>query len=107
MFHLTAATDGDVHTIALTGELDHRCTPRLHEALTRLRLVAGDRLVLDLAELTFCDSSGLTAFVVAHELAAGAVDLLSPPAKLVRMLRTTGLAELFTIRGADQGRPIR
>lgn len=110
MFHITTTTDGAVYTIALTGELDYQCSARLHQALTRLRLAAGDRLVLDLAELTFCDSSGLGAFIVAHELTSGAgaaLDLLTPPAMLVRMLRTTGLAEIFTLRHTDQDQSIR
>lgn len=105
MLHLTTTIDGAVHTIALTGELDHQTAPRLHEALTRLRLAADDHLVLDLAELTFCDSSGLGAFISAHELAlaaGAAVELRTPSPMLTRMLRTTGLAELFTLH--DTGR---
>ncbi|MCE6998326.1 STAS domain-containing protein [Saccharothrix sp. S26] len=107
MLDLTKATDGHVHTIALTGELDHASTPRLHEELARLRLSAGDRLVLDLAELSFCDSSGLTALLAAHEISLGAgaaLELATPPALLVRILRTTGLTEVFTVRDADRDR---
>lgn len=105
MFHLTTTTDGSVHTIALIGELDHQTTPRLREVLTGLHLAAGDRLVLDLTELAFCDSSGLGTFIVAREHALDAdvaLDLLRPPPMLVRMLRTTGLTETFTILDTDR-----
>lgn len=100
MFQLTTTTDGTVHTIALTGELDHQTTPRLYEAFTGLRLAADDHLVLDLAELTFCDSSGLSAFITAHELtlaAGAAIELRSPPSSLTKMLHIAGLAELFAL----------
>ncbi|WP_447009078.1 hypothetical protein ACRAKJ_20130 [Saccharothrix sp. DSM 118769] len=58
MFHLPTMVDSTVHTIVLTGELDHRCSSRLHEALTRLRLATGNHLVLDLAGLTFATPAG-------------------------------------------------
>ncbi|WP_367129364.1 STAS domain-containing protein [Saccharothrix sp. HUAS TT1] len=101
MIELTTATDGAVHTIGLTGELDHRTTPRLRDALTGLDLGAGDLVVLDLAELAFCDSSGLSTLLFARELVLGAdaaLDLVAPPRTLVKMLNLTGMVELFTIR---------
>ncbi|QFZ18915.1 STAS domain-containing protein [Saccharothrix syringae] len=107
MLELTTAVDGTAHTVALTGELDHRTAPRLHAALDGLRLAAGDRLVLDLTGLTFCDSSGLSAFIAAHELSSGAVELVAPPAMVVRMLHVTGLTEIFTVHDADRGRLTR
>lgn len=50
--------------VALRGQLDMATVPRLREAFDALlqRPVAAD-IVVDLAELTFCDSTGLTEFV--------------------------------------------
>ena len=101
MLELTTTTDGPAHTIVIAGELDHQTTSRLHEALTGLSLGSGDHLAIDLARLTFCDSSGLSTFLVARELtvdAGATLDLVAQPRMLTRMLRTTGLTEVFTIR---------
>ncbi|MFI9011547.1 STAS domain-containing protein [Actinosynnema sp. NPDC053489] len=106
MIDLTTTTDGATHTMALAGELDHDTTPRLREELSGLSLAAGDVLVLDLSGLEFCDSSGLSALLSAHELASGAdaaLNLRNPPRMLVKMLHMTGLAEIFTVQDTDRG----
>ena len=60
-FHTTLTSAGDA-LIALTGELDLSGAPALDEEIDRL---AGEedvrRVVLDLRELEFMDSSGLRA----------------------------------------------
>ena len=98
MLALTTTTSGTTCTLALVGELDHQTAPRLHEALAGLRLARGGRLVLDLGGLTFCDSSGLGGFLVAHEVASGAgaaITLADPPRVVTRMLYFTGLDSVF------------
>jgi anti-sigma B factor antagonist len=50
------------HIVHVTGELDVATAPRLEAALTRDR-AAGDRLIIDLAELRFMDSTGLRALL--------------------------------------------
>ena len=50
--------------IALRGELDIATAPRLQEAIDDALAAAPARLVLDLRELSFLDSSGLRLFIV-------------------------------------------
>ncbi|GAA1287588.1 STAS domain-containing protein [Saccharothrix xinjiangensis] len=103
MLTLTTTTGAAGRTIALDGELDHQTVPRLHEALAGLRLAPGERLVVELSALTFCDSSGLAGFLAAHEAASAAgagITLANPPRVLMRMLRFTGLDSVFDTEGA-------
>ena len=53
-------TPGDDRTLRLAGELDMATVSLLRDALEGLP--AGGSTSLDLAELTFLDSSGLNAF---------------------------------------------
>ena len=56
---------GDVHLVAITGELDFGEAPELARTLEQLREDGARWFVLDLAELTFIDSSGINSLVVA------------------------------------------
>lgn len=49
----------DAVTIVVRGELDVETGPRLEEELRRAEADRPDRLVLDLREVTFFDSTGL------------------------------------------------
>ncbi|UXX97496.1 STAS domain-containing protein [Streptomyces sp. AD2-2] len=88
-------------TVGVVGELDYDTASELRELLTSLTLQPGRQLVLNLSGLEFCDSSGLTALIIAHNLtqAAGAdLVLTAIPAHTQRMLRTVGLDQIFVIR---------
>ncbi|MGY0488482.1 STAS domain-containing protein [Streptomyces sp. WG-D5] len=91
--------------IRIGGVLDYDTAPELRSRLSALVLRSGDRLVLDLTALEFCDSSGIAAFLAArnHAQAAGAdVGLDAVPEKTLRLLRVMGLDEVF---GASARRP--
>ncbi|MFB6555891.1 STAS domain-containing protein [Streptomyces sp. NPDC056405] len=92
--HATAA--GAV--IELAGELDHNTAPDVRAALPDLELRVGQQLVLDLAGLTFCDSSGITVLIAArnHALAAGGtIALAAVPDRVSRIFRIVGLEHVF------------
>ncbi|MET7683394.1 STAS domain-containing protein [Streptomyces sp. NPDC005423] len=94
-----SAATGPVVEVA--GELDYTSAPELRDLLTTLALPPGGRLVLDLGGMDFCDSSGLTALIVARNLAqAAGADLVlaAVPAHTLRVLRTVGLDQVFLIR---------
>jgi anti-sigma B factor antagonist len=55
----------------VAGELDFGTTPQFLRAMEPL-VVTGGSLVLDLSELTFCDSSALSALVRLHKRAKAA-----------------------------------
>ncbi|GAA0460349.1 STAS domain-containing protein [Streptomyces stramineus] len=86
--------------LAVAGTLDFDHAAQLRQAVTDLALEQGQLLVLDLARLDFCDSSGITAFIVArhHATAAGArVALASVPENTARVLHLVGLDQIFTL----------
>ncbi|MFD7436401.1 STAS domain-containing protein [Streptomyces sp. NPDC059861] len=86
--------------IAVAGDLDHTHAVALRQRVASLALQPGQRLVIDLAGLTFCDSSGITAFLAArqHAVAAGAdIVLAAVPANTLRVLTIVGLDQVFTI----------
>jgi anti-sigma B factor antagonist len=90
------ATTGPVMEIA--GDLDYDQAPRLRQTLVALSLRPGQRLVLDLSRLRFCDSSGIAALILARNraVAAGAdIALATVPAGTARILRIVGLDHVF------------
>ena len=89
--------NGNDHTFVLAGELDVRTRTILLESF-HLPSLAGRNLVLDLSDVTFVDSSGLSALVNGHADATGAgvrfvVD--NPTPLCVRLFEATGLTELL------------
>jgi anti-sigma B factor antagonist len=58
---LNSRTDGDRHTIALSGELDIASAPILEQALADACSAGAREVVLDMSGLEFMDSTGLRA----------------------------------------------
>ncbi|SDD24766.1 STAS domain-containing protein [Streptomyces prasinopilosus] len=86
--------------LEIAGELDYTSAPELRELLATLTLRPGQRLVLDLAAMEFCDSSGLTALIAArnHAHAARAdIALAAVPPRTLRVLRIVGLDQVFPL----------
>jgi anti-sigma B factor antagonist len=87
-------------TIHLTGELDLSSAPKLRQALNELYRNGTDSLILDLSELDFVDSTGLSEFVGALKHCrqrGGDVVLRSPTVTASRVLAICGLDRVFTI----------
>ncbi len=97
-FSVTTRTTGAGPVITVEGELDVATAPRLHAGIAALDLGRGQLLVVDLAGVTFCDSSGISALIAARNVAeaAGAgVALAAVPARLSRTFGLIGLAGFF------------
>ena len=99
-FNVTTSTwDGQV-VLRLTGELDAGTAPRLRKELDALGDRRANTLVLDLAALTFIDSSGLHELVVAlkrQREAGGDLMLREPSLSTRRVLEIVGLSQVLTI----------
>ncbi|MFE9466907.1 STAS domain-containing protein [Streptomyces virginiae] len=94
---LTRTTNAGA-VIELAGELDHHTAPEARDALPGITLAAGQQLTIDLAGLTFCDSSGITMLLAArnHALVAGAtIALAAVPERVSRIFRIVGLEQVF------------
>ncbi|MEV8566499.1 STAS domain-containing protein [Streptomyces sp. NPDC051322] len=85
--------------LEVTGNLDFEHATALRQQIERLTLRRGQRLVLDLASMEFCDSSGIAVLIAArrHAVAAGAeLALAAVPANTLRVLAIVGLDQVFT-----------
>ncbi|WP_093804126.1 STAS domain-containing protein [Streptomyces sp. Wb2n-11] len=98
-FRLTAQhTDGDLALAYITGELDLATAPRLRTQALALIEQGHRHLILDLAAVTFCDSSGFNALVGIFRCAKaadGTLVLAALPDRLERLLDLTGLSALL------------
>lgn len=86
--------------VQLVGELDHHSAPQVRDLLPGLVVQEGQQLVVDLAGLTFCDSSGITVLIAArnHALASRAtVALAAVPDHVSRIFRIVGLDQVFPV----------
>ena len=101
MTELTAdfADDGDRSVLSLTGELDIDSVGGLREQAQE-HLAGGQikALTLDLAGLTFLDSSGLGLLLEVRRLALGsdvAFEIVNVPPGPARVIAIAGLSETF------------
>jgi anti-sigma B factor antagonist len=89
-----------------TGELDLATAPALEGALTRaFGESSGGRVVLDLRELEFIDSSGLRTLLTARKRAdeaGSAFSLIAGHRGLERTLEIAGVHKVFTWTPAEE-----
>jgi anti-anti-sigma factor len=89
-----------VKLIALRGELDFDDAPRLGRVLEELRAEGERKLVIDLSELTFIDSSGISVLVSAARSAAtaqAAFVVAAPTPNVQRVFDIVNLSELVVV----------
>ncbi|MFU8876095.1 STAS domain-containing protein [Micromonospora sp. SL4-19] len=93
-----AQRDGGEACLRLAGELDLSTTPQLNDAIDRLTAEGHREFLVDLTELTFCDSTGIAAFVRGDNRAAAAggwLRVTGATGRVARVLQVTGLAEVL------------
>lgn len=92
-------------TISARGSIDLHSSDELRERLTEL-VDAGERdVVVDLAAVDFCDSSGLNVLVRAYKHARtheGNLSVVGAYGRVENVLRTTGL-DRFLLRDSTAG----
>jgi anti-sigma B factor antagonist len=87
--------------LSAVGELDVNTAPELREHLSRLINGGAHQIAVDLAEVSFVDSTALSVLVSALKRirqADGDLTLASPNPSVRRVFEITGLTRLFTIR---------
>ena len=78
--------------VSLVGEIDPSTAGQLNTCLESL----SGHVVVDLAGVTFMDSTGITAFVVTRKrllTTGGSIHLRSVPARAQQVLRIAGIAD--------------
>jgi len=97
---LTVQTEqrDDMVVVSVAGELDMATAPQLQDQISDLLEKGRTRLVFNLAEVSFCDSTGLSVFVRAKNStddAGGTVRLAAPQRGVLRILEVSGLVEVL------------
>lgn len=92
--------------ITLNGEIDLLCAPLVRRALTQCLDDGACTIEVDLTRVTFCDASGLSAFLSAHRRATalGGSLHLSRPAPVVARPIALACAEALLL-GPQDGTP--
>ena len=96
-FEITQAPSGDAVIVELQGELDIAGTPELERQLSRLTSTGVVRIVVDLRNLDFLDSTGLSVLIRLHRAAqsAGQFQLPRGNERIERLFRRSGILEEF------------
>jgi anti-sigma B factor antagonist len=99
------APDG-TPVVAVAGEIDLFTAPELKQAIARATRARSSRLILDLTDSSFIDSSSLGVLIGAHRrlaLHGGALVIVCPGENIAKTLRITGLDGLFrVVRSLDE-----
>jgi anti-sigma B factor antagonist len=99
-FLLEVRSQGRATVIAISGELDLASSPALQEELDRVATSDAEMLVIDLRELDFMDSTGLSVLVRAHQRAeeqGRRLAMVKGPQQVQRLLSLTGVADRLTV----------
>jgi anti-anti-sigma factor len=92
--------DGVVQRLRLIGEMDAGTVEIFRNAIAELKEAGAERVILDLGELDFIDSTGLGALVAAHKRfreAGGDLVLSGVRPRVAKLLELTGLDKAFTV----------
>ncbi|NJC74027.1 STAS domain-containing protein [Planosporangium thailandense] len=95
--------------VALFGDIDFANASTIRETVRAVVAEAAPTAIrVDLAAVTFLDSSGIALLVTAHRLAAGLgarYSVVNPTSTVYEHLRLTGLAGLFGVARPTAGGP--
>jgi anti-anti-sigma factor len=99
-FSVDVRSQGDTPILAVTGELDLASTPTLEQELERVRTKGPSLIIIDLRELEFMDSTGLSVLIRAHQQAQQGgyrLGIVNGSRQIRRLLTLTGVADRLTI----------
>ncbi|HET9720028.1 MAG TPA: STAS domain-containing protein [Solirubrobacteraceae bacterium] len=99
-FRVEARSQGQAYVLAVSGELDLAAASSLEEELDRALASDSQVIVVDLKDLDFIDSTGLSVLVRAHQRAQESelqMGLVNPGTQVERLLSLTGLAQRLTL----------
>lgn len=104
LLRVSSTTDQDTALVTADGEIDLSSVNLLREAVTKAIQAGVRTLTIDLAGVTYIDSSGLGLLVGAHKrmtAAGGTLTVRCFEQRLLRLFNLTGLDRVLTIRPDD------
>ncbi|MBV9422716.1 MAG: STAS domain-containing protein [Solirubrobacterales bacterium] len=104
-FRLERRVQDEACVISVSGELDLASSPALEEELDRVAASGTGLVIVDLRELEFMDSTGLSVLVKAHQRAeeqGKRFGLVNGSQQVQRLLTLTGVADRLTLVNAPE-----
>jgi anti-sigma B factor antagonist len=98
---LNTRSEADRTVLEVAGEVDVYTGPTLRDRISDLLDGGARDLVVDLARVDFIDSTGLGVLVGALNRArelGGSLQLICAQERVLKLLRITGLDQVFTVR---------
>jgi anti-sigma B factor antagonist len=92
--------------VRVSGEVDIQTSPLLDGELQKLLDQGVSSILVDLDEVTFLDSTGLSVLIAALkrcQASGGELHLVSPRSNVRRVLEITGLTDTFHVVSEDEG----
>jgi anti-sigma B factor antagonist len=97
--------DSDTHVIELGGEIDLYTAPEFKERMSEIIDEGKTRVVVDLSQATFIDSTTLGVLVGGVKRlrpAGGSLSLVSTDENITKIFEITGLDRVFPIHASRQ-----
>ncbi len=88
-----------VHILSVRGEIDISTAPKVKLAAREAVFAGSNRVVLDLSNTTFLDSTGLGVIIALARLLRpdGDIAIVNRDPSIAKTFEITGLAEIFTV----------
>jgi anti-sigma B factor antagonist len=103
---ISPTSTADATVLALSGELDIASAPGLEQALDEFGASMPRRLVIDLTDVTFMDSTGLRALLLARQRGEDGdheLSLRPGPRQVQRVFELSGTLERFNFQNPPAG----
>ncbi|MFI8194107.1 STAS domain-containing protein [Streptomyces sp. NPDC085946] len=97
---IAVTATGDIRMLTLAGEIDHHTGETLQQALD-ITGTTRPRIVIDMRQVAFMDSSGINILITAHQhitQAGGWLRLAEPTPSVRRVLQLVGIDQLIDCR---------
>lgn len=94
--------------VRVAGEVDIQTSPALEDQLRSVVDQGHASVLVDLGEVTFLDSTGLSALIGGLrrcQAAGGELRLVSPRPNVRKVLEITGLTDAFHLEAGEEGGP--
>jgi anti-anti-sigma factor len=104
-FRVELRTEDRASVFAISGELDLASAPELESHIAQAFQSGAKMVIVDLRELEFIDSTGLSVLVKAHQQAQEAgceLGIVNGGAQVRRLLSLTGVTERLRVADAPE-----
>jgi anti-sigma B factor antagonist len=104
-FEAASERAGSCPVLKVAGEVDIQTSPVLHDHLTRVLDEGHTSVIVDLTDVTFLDSTGLSVLIAGLKRcqgSGGSLRVASPQPNVRRVLEVTGLDDVFDLDPPDE-----